>query len=40
MPEGVAESAAQPNVLIMKDDRTEATLAGLKAGVGSSGANL
>ena len=40
MPEGVAEIATQPNMLRMKDGRSETTLAGLKAGSEASGANL
>ena len=39
MPEEVAESTVQPSTLGMKDDRSEATLVGLKAGAEASGAN-
>ena len=37
MPEGLAESAVQPNVPETKDIRSETTLSGLKAGVKVSG---
>ena len=40
MPEGIAESAVLPNTFRMKDDRSETTLVGLKAGAEASGANL